>query len=113
MIFLQLFYEFFKAGLFAIGGGLATLPFLKQISLRYPWFTPNDLMDMIAVSESTPGPMGVNSATYAGFHAAGIPGAITATCSTIRACWSRRTKTATCIWWMICSPRSSSAACCN
>ena len=71
MIYLRLFYEFFKAGLFAIGGGLATLPFLKQISLRYPWFTPNDLMDMIAVSESTPGPMGVNSATYAGFHAAG------------------------------------------
>ena len=58
MIFLQLFYEFFKTGLFAIGGGLATLPFLKQISLRYPWFTPNDLMDMIAGSESTPGPMG-------------------------------------------------------
>ena len=83
MIFLQLFYEFFKAGLFAIGGGLATLPFLKQISLRYPWFTPNDLMDMIAVSESTPGPMGVNSATYAGFHAASIPGAITATCSLV------------------------------
>ena len=83
MIFLQLFYEFFKAGLFAIGGGLATLPFLKQISLRYPWFTPNDLMDMIAVSESTPGPIGVNSATYAGFHAAGIPGAITATCSLV------------------------------
>ena len=71
MIFLLLFLEFFKTGLFAIGGGLATLPFLKQISLRYPWFTPNDLMDMIAVSESTPGPMGVNSATYAGFHAAG------------------------------------------
>ena len=83
MIFLQLFYEFFKAGLFAIGGGLATLPFLKQISLRYPWFTPNDLMDMIAVSESTPGPMGVNSATYAGFHAAGIPGALMATCSLV------------------------------
>ena len=75
MIFLQLFYEFFKAGLFAIGGGLATLPFLKQISLRYPWFTPNDLMDMIAVSESTPGPMGVNSA--------GIPGALMATCSLV------------------------------
>ena len=68
MTFLLLFLEFFKTGLFAIGGGLATLPFLKQISLRYPWFTPNDLMDMIAVSESTPGPMGVNSATYAGFH---------------------------------------------
>ena len=83
MIFLQLFYEFFKTGLFAIGGGLATLPFLKQIALRYPWFTPNDLMDMIAISESTPGPIGVNSATYAGFHAAGIPGAITATCSLV------------------------------
>lgn len=83
MIFLLLFLEFFKTGLFAIGGGLATLPFLKQISLRYPWFTPSDLMDMIAVSESTPGPMGVNSATYAGFHAAGIPGAITATCSLV------------------------------
>jgi len=83
MIFLLLFLEFFKTGLFAIGGGLATLPFLKQISLRYPWFTPNDLMDMIAVSESTPGPMGVNSATYAGFHAAGIPGALMATCSLV------------------------------
>ena len=83
MTFLLLFLEFFKTGLFAIGGGLATLPFLKQIALRYPWFTPSDLMDMIAVSESTPGPLGVNSATYAGFHAAGIPGAITATCSLV------------------------------
>ncbi len=83
MIFIRLFYEFFKAGLFAIGGGLATLPFLKQISLRYPWFTPSDMMDMIAVSESTPGPIGVNSATYAGFHAAGVPGALTATCSLV------------------------------
>lgn len=53
MTFLLLFLEFFKTGLFAIGGGLATLPFLKQISLRYPWFTPNDLMDMIAVSVHT------------------------------------------------------------
>lgn len=74
MIFLQLFWEFFKTGLFAVGGGLATLPFLKAITHKYPWFTANDLMDMVAVSESTPGPMGVNSATYAGFHAAGLPG---------------------------------------
>ena len=78
MIFLQLFWEFLKTGLFAVGGGLATLPFLKAITHKYPWFTANDLMDMIAVSESTPGPMGVNSATYAGFHAAGLPGALTA-----------------------------------
>ena len=83
MIYLQLFWEFFKTGLFAIGGGLATIPFLKDISLKYPWFTPNDLLDMIAVSESTPGPLGVNSSTYAGFHAAGVPGALVATCSLV------------------------------
>lgn len=83
MIFLQLFWEFFKTGLFAVGGGLATIPFLKDITLKYPWFTPQDLLDMIAVSESTPGPMGVNSATYAGFQAAGIPGALVATCSLV------------------------------
>lgn len=79
MTYLLLFWEFFKTGLFAVGGGLATLPFLKEIALKYPWFTPEDLMDMIAVSESTPGPMGVNSATYAGFHAAGLPGSLVAT----------------------------------
>ena len=79
MIYLQLFWEFFKTGLFAVGGGLATLPFLQQIAARYPWFTPDDLLNMIAVSESTPGPIGVNTATYAGFHAAGLPGALTAT----------------------------------
>ena len=83
MIYLQLFWEFFKTGLFAIGGGLATLPFLRDISLKYPWFTPEDLLNMIAVSESTPGPLGVNSATYAGFHAAGVPGALVATCSLV------------------------------
>ena len=83
MIYLQLFWEFFKTGLFAVGGGLATLPFLRDISLKYPWFTPNDLLDMIAVSESTPGPLGVNASTYAGFHAAGIPGALAATFSLV------------------------------
>lgn len=83
MIYLQLFWEFFKTGLFSIGGGLATLPFLQEIAQNYPWFTPNDLLDMIAVSESTPGPLGVNVSTYAGFHAAGIPGALVATCSLV------------------------------
>ena len=83
MSLLILIFEFFKIGLFSIGGGLATLPFLKAITHKYPWFTANDLMDMIAVSESTPGPMGVNSATYAGFHAAGLPGALTATFSLV------------------------------
>ena len=67
MILLQLFWEFFKTGLFAIGGGLATVPFLQDISANTGWYTAGQLADMIAVSESTPGPMGVNMATYVGF----------------------------------------------
>ena len=69
MILLQLFWEFFKTGLFAIGGGLATVPFLQDISAKTGWYTAGQLADMIAVSESTPGPMGVNMATYVGFTA--------------------------------------------
>lgn len=79
MILIRLFYEFFKAGLFAIGGGLATLPFLQEIGQSTGWFSQHDLMDLIAISESTPGPIGVNAATYAGFHACGLPGSIVAT----------------------------------
>ena len=79
MIYLQLFYEFFKTGLFAIGGGLATLPFLSDMAERTGWFTQSQLADMLAVSESTPGPVGVNMATYVGFETAGVLGAIVAT----------------------------------
>ena len=79
MIFLRLFWEFFKTGLFAVGGGMATLPFLYDMSTRTGWFTQEKLADMIAVSESTPGPIGVNMATYVGFETAGVPGAVTAT----------------------------------
>ena len=79
MIYLILFYEFFKIGLFAIGGGLVTVPFLFDLAEVYPWFDAKDLADMIAISESTPGPLGVNMATYAGFKAAGVGGAIVAT----------------------------------
>jgi len=79
MVLIRLFWEFFKAGLFAVGGGLATLPFLYDISDRTGWFTHADLADMIAISESTPGPIGVNMATYVGFSTAGLPGAVTAT----------------------------------
>ncbi len=67
MVLLQLFYEFFKVGLFAVGGGMATIPFLYDIADRTNWFTQMDLMNMIAVSESTPGPIGVNMATYVGY----------------------------------------------
>ena len=79
MIYLTLFLEFFKTGLFAVGGGLATLPFLYNIAEKYPWFDKATLIDMIAVSESTPGPIGVNMSTYAGFSASGILGGIIAT----------------------------------
>ena len=63
MLYLQLFWEFFKTGLFAVGGGLATLPFLQDMADRTGWFTHAQLADMLAVSESTPGPIGVNMAT--------------------------------------------------
>ncbi len=79
MIYLQLFYEFFKIGLFAIGGGLVTVPFLFDLAANHGWFTTKELADMIAIAESTPGPLGVNMATYAGFSASGILGAIVAT----------------------------------
>ena len=87
MIFLELFWNFFKVGLFAVGGGMATIPFLYDMSTATGWFTHNDLANMIAVSESTPGPIGVNMATYVGYltgiDVAGLPtallGAVTAT----------------------------------
>lgn len=91
MTFLWLFIEFFKAGLFAVGGGLATIPFLQDIARNYDWFTESQLTDMIAISESTPGPIGVNMATYAGYQAGysvggpllGILGGVVATLSLV------------------------------
>ena len=79
MIFFQLFWEFFKIGLFAVGGGMATLPFLQDLSVRTGWFTTDFITDMIAISESTPGPIGINMATYVGFNIAGIFGGLIAT----------------------------------
>ena len=79
MIYLLLFREFFKTGLFAVGGGLATLPFLYEISDKMHWYTHADVADMIAISESTPGAIGINMSTYAGFLTGGIPGGILAT----------------------------------
>ena len=78
-LYLHLFWEFFKTGLFAVGGGMATLPFMYDISDKTGWFTHSMLADMVAVSESTPGPIGVNMSTYVGFVTGGIPGAVIAT----------------------------------
>ena len=86
MILLRLFFEFAKTGLFAVGGGLATIPFLQDLGARTGWFSAADLSTMIAVSESTPGAMGVNMATYVVFTIArlhGIPGIIGAIVATL------------------------------
>lgn len=87
MLYLKLFWEFFKTGLFAVGGGMATIPFLYAMSDSTGWFTHQDLANMIAVGESTPGPIGINMATYVGFVTGSqqdgiggaIAGAVTAT----------------------------------
>lgn len=79
MIYLRLFWEFFKVGLFSVGGGLATLPFLYSLGAKTGWFSTADVANMLAVSESTPGPIGVNMATYAGFDCGGVLGGVVAT----------------------------------
>lgn len=79
MIYFKLFLVFFRIGLFAVGGGLATLPFLQEIVHKYGWITTEELMDMIAISESTPGPIGINTATFVGNKTAGLLGGTVAT----------------------------------
>ena len=79
MICIKLFYAFFKTGLFAIGGGLATIPFLYEIADKYGWFARDFIGTMVAMAESTPGPIGINAATYAGYTAAGMFGGLVAT----------------------------------
>ena len=79
MIYLRLFWELFKVGLFSIGGGLATLPFLYSLGAKTGWFGTADVANMLAISESTPGPIGVNMATYVGFECGGVLGGVIAT----------------------------------
>ena len=79
MIHLQLFGAFFKIGLFTIGGGLAALPLFQRELLALGWITPTEFIDMVAISQATPGPIGVNMATFAGFRVASYSGAVAAT----------------------------------
>ncbi len=72
VLWARLFFEFFKTGLLSIGGGMATLPFLTDMANRTGWFTQAQLADMLAVAESTPGPIGINAATYVGYTTAVI-----------------------------------------
>lgn len=83
MIYFKLFYEFFIIGLFTFGGGLATIPYLKDLAERTGWYEVSFITDMIAISESTPGPIGINMATYVGNEVAGIFGGILATVSEV------------------------------
>lgn len=82
-VYLELFIEFFQIGLFAIGGGPATIPFLMDLPSRHDWYKVSDVANMLAVSENTTGPIGINMATYAGYNAAGITGGIVATLSLV------------------------------
>jgi len=79
MIYLRLYFEFFRVGLFSVGGGMATIPFLVDLAERTGWFTAADLANMLAIAESTPGPIGINMATYVGFTSCGLPGGIIST----------------------------------
>lgn len=81
MIFLQLFYTFFKIGLFGFGGGYAMLSMIQgEVVTRYGWLTSQEFTDIVAISQMTPGPIGINSATYVGFTATGsVWGSVIAT----------------------------------
>ena len=83
MIYLLLAFEFFKTGLFSFGGGYATIPFLYHISDVYHWYSTSELTHMTAIAAITPGPVGINVATYAGLKISGLMGAIIATTSEI------------------------------
>ena len=83
MIYLQLFWQFFQIGIFSFGGGYATLPFLYEIADKFHWYSAADLTNMLAISSITPGPVGVNVATFAGFNSAGVLGSLLATSAVI------------------------------
>lgn len=82
-LFIQLFLQFFHVGVFSFGGGYATLPFLYDIAEKYHWYSVKQLTDMLAISSITPGPVGVNVATFAGFATSGILGSLIATTAII------------------------------
>lgn len=94
MIFLELYIRFAMVGLFAVGGGLATLPFLTAMGETTGWFTSMDISNMVAISESTPGPIGINMATYIGYQVGsnlggagfGILGSLIATIGEVTPC---------------------------
>lgn len=84
MIYLQLFISFFKIGLFGFGGGLAILSLIQHEVLAYGWMSEQEFVDIVAISQITPGPIGVNCATYVGYTATGsVWGSVLATCAMV------------------------------
>ena len=85
MLYFQLFYTFFKIGLFGFGGGYAMLSMIQgEVVTRYGWLTPQEFTDIVAISQMTPGPIGINSATYVGFTATGsVWGSVIATLAVV------------------------------
>ena len=105
MIYLLLAWEYFKVGLFTIGGGLAALPLLFDLTDKYDWFTASQLTDMVAISESTPGPLAINMATYSGYTTAGVLGWLR---SPARPGWTSCSRA--CVrQWPVLSPPSATA----
>lgn len=82
-LYLQLFLQFFHIGVFSFGGGYATLPFLYRISEEFHWYSISQLTNMLALSSVTPGPIGINMATFTGFSTSGITGSLIATTAII------------------------------
>lgn len=85
MIYLQLFYTFFKIGLFGFGGGYAMLSMIQgEVVTRYNWISTQEFTDIVAISQSTPGPIGINAATYVGFTTTGnVWGSVLATLAVV------------------------------
>lgn len=83
MLYIQLFWQFFQIGIFSFGGGYATMPFLYEIANKFHWYSTSELTNMLAVSSITPGPVGVNVATFAGFNSGGIFGSLLATTAVV------------------------------
>ena len=87
MIYWELFIGFLKVGLFSFGGGYAAIPLIRDVVMSYGWLSEDMLTYMIAVSESTPGPIMVNLATYVGISQGGMPGALVATFAAVLPCF--------------------------
>ena len=115
MVCLELFVTFFKIGLFTIGGGYAMLPLIQEEVQSNGWMTAQELVNFIAVSESTPGPFAVNVSTYVGAELAGLPGALCATLGVVlpSSCWwpgampPSGPAPSSAASWAVCGPRSS------